>query len=219
MAPIHQICNKVLAAARGGSRSTWIPHSDDGLQLMQLLRRHGFLTAVMLGNDKGPHEHLMRSSSSSSSLDNNTSTTRMHNALMSALGSNKNNEGNQNNYRSLHTSSMKNKNEDRSPSMPSPGELCIWINLRYTLQDATPALRDLRCISRPSARLYATPNELALIAAGRRCERLERVGNATGIVTPLLPGEILAIRTPIGVIDLLKAVHQQVGGEVLCSAS
>lgn len=89
----------------------------------------------------------------------------------------------------------------------------VWMDLRYTMS-GLPALQEIRCISKPSRRLFADPDELATVASGRCCKRLLHIGR---LKTPLIPGELIAVRTPIGVIDLFSAVKNNVGGEILCS--
>jgi small subunit ribosomal protein S8 len=90
----------------------------------------------------------------------------------------------------------------------------LWMNLKYGgISPDAPVLTSMRCISKPSRRVFASSEELFEVASGRKCRRLQYLG----LKTPLVPGEVLAINTPEGVVDLHTAVDKNLGGEVLCT--
>ncbi|KAJ3349600.1 hypothetical protein AMAG_13203 [Allomyces macrogynus ATCC 38327] len=92
----------------------------------------------------------------------------------------------------------------------------LWVNLKYTGAALdTPVLSAMKTISKPSRRVFASHDELAEVAAGRKCRRLQFLG----LKTPLAPGEVVAVSTAQGVLDLHTAVEKGVGGEVLCTIS
>ncbi|KAI9219542.1 30S ribosomal protein S8 [Blastocladiella britannica] len=102
------------------------------------------------------------------------------------------------------------------PHLPFAGvaQQRLWVNLKYAgpALDA-PVLDQMKVISKPSRRVFAAPDELAEVAAGNKCRRLQQLG----LSVPLVPGQVIAINTELGVLDLYDAVKQNVGGEVLCS--
>ncbi|KAI9190475.1 hypothetical protein H9P43_001909 [Blastocladiella emersonii ATCC 22665] len=103
------------------------------------------------------------------------------------------------------------------PHVPAQGvaQRRLWVNLKYTGAALdTPVMSAMRTVSKPSRRVFATADELAEVAAGRKCPRLQHLG----LKMPLTPGEVVAINTPKGVVDLHTAVKMNLGGEVLCTA-
>ncbi|KAJ3030270.1 UNVERIFIED_CONTAM: hypothetical protein HDU68_009667 [Siphonaria sp. JEL0065] len=83
----------------------------------------------------------------------------------------------------------------------------LWLDLKYTKGE--PVLADLRAVSKPSRRVFATAHELKMIAAARRAGPLLK-GQQVGQVTIL--------DTEYGIIELKDALKKNVGGEVLCIA-
>ncbi|KAI9346473.1 ribosomal protein S8 [Obelidium mucronatum] len=83
----------------------------------------------------------------------------------------------------------------------------LWLDLKYARGDAV--LSDLRAVSKPSRRVFATAHELKMIAAARRAGPLLK-GQQVGQVTIL--------DTEYGIIELKDALKKNVGGEVLCIA-
>ncbi|KAJ1557129.1 hypothetical protein HK405_000753 [Cladochytrium tenue] len=87
----------------------------------------------------------------------------------------------------------------------------IWVDLRFG-RDGEPAMRQLKLVSKPSRRVYATVDELRAIAGARRV-----LGNS--LLRSGVPGQITVLRTPYGIVEMQDALRKNVGGEVLCIAS
>ncbi|ORZ29414.1 30S ribosomal protein S8 [Catenaria anguillulae PL171] len=103
------------------------------------------------------------------------------------------------------------------PHQPALGvaQRRLWVNLKYSGPALdSPLLQEMKTVSKPSRRVFATHHELAEVASGRKCRRLQQLG----LKLPLVPGEVVAINTEQGVLDLHSAVKQGLGGEVLCTA-
>ncbi|OMH79550.1 37S ribosomal protein subunit S8, mitochondrial [Zancudomyces culisetae] len=83
----------------------------------------------------------------------------------------------------------------------------LWLSLKYF--NDMPVLTKMNCISKPSRRLSATTQELARLATGK----------AVGIVKPVIPGEIVIVSTPKGVMEINEAVKMGLGGVLLARAS
>lgn len=81
----------------------------------------------------------------------------------------------------------------------------LWLELKY--RDNEPVLRNMKAISLPSRRVYATVDELKAVAAGRR--------NAHALMKPADVGQITILDTAFGVLDMNEALLKSVGGEVL----
>jgi ribosomal protein S8 len=79
-----------------------------------------------------------------------------------------------------------------------------WLELKY--RENQPVLSKISVISKPSRRVIATCDELRQLVAGKRA----------GIVKPLLPGEIIIVKTKKGVMEINEAIRENVGGELLC---
>ncbi|KAI9365469.1 ribosomal protein S8 [Zopfochytrium polystomum] len=86
----------------------------------------------------------------------------------------------------------------------------IWVDLKYT--NGEPVLRNLKVVSKPSRKVFATNAELAAVASARRA-----------LTNPLLKanvvGQVTILRTPYGIVEMKDALRKNVGGEVLCIAS
>ncbi|KAJ3206843.1 hypothetical protein HDU83_005828 [Entophlyctis luteolus] len=83
----------------------------------------------------------------------------------------------------------------------------LWLDLKYSYGE--PVLTDMRAISKPSRRVFATPHELKMIAAARRAGPLLKGQHV---------GQITIVDTPFGVLELKEALRLNVGGEVLAMA-
>ncbi|KAJ3084392.1 ribosomal protein S8 [Rhizoclosmatium globosum] len=83
----------------------------------------------------------------------------------------------------------------------------IWLDLKYSAGE--PVLRDLRAVSKPSRRVFATASELKMIAAARRAGPLLKGQHV---------GQVTILDTVYGIIELKDALKKNVGGEVLCIA-
>lgn len=83
----------------------------------------------------------------------------------------------------------------------------LWLRLKYKLGE--PIMRECRVVSKPSRRVYATVDELKLIAAGREASHLLKASQV---------GQVTILHTPYGVLELKEALKKNVGGEVLCYA-
>jgi small subunit ribosomal protein S8 len=81
----------------------------------------------------------------------------------------------------------------------------IWIDLKY--RKGEPAINKMGIISKPSRRVFASPEELVSIAGLRSSNPLLK--NQT-------LGQVTILNTPYGIIELKEALKKQVGGEVLC---
>lgn len=73
------------------------------------------------------------------------------------------------------------------------------------------AMVDVKNVSKPSRRVFATHKELKRLLAGKYVERLQWLG----LKQPLELGQVVAIRTPVGVMELRDAVKRYLEGEVL----
>ncbi|KAJ3287475.1 hypothetical protein HK104_008565 [Borealophlyctis nickersoniae] len=83
----------------------------------------------------------------------------------------------------------------------------IWLDLKY--KDGDPVLNKMRCISKPSRKIFASPQELQAIAAARRASPLLKAQEV---------GQVTIIDSPFGIIELKEAIKKNVGGEVMCYA-
>jgi small subunit ribosomal protein S8 len=78
-----------------------------------------------------------------------------------------------------------------------------WLQLKYSENE--PVLRQFKCVSKPSRKVPVNVQQLLDLRAGK----------GTGLVKPLVPGEVLILSTPRGVFDLNEAIENNVGGHVL----
>jgi small subunit ribosomal protein S8 len=83
----------------------------------------------------------------------------------------------------------------------------IWIDLKY--RNGEPALVKMGCISKPSRRIFCSPEEARLICA--QASKNALLKNQT-------LGQITILNTPYGIVEMKTALQKGVGGEVLCFA-
>ena len=81
----------------------------------------------------------------------------------------------------------------------------LWLGLKYW--DGLPVLRKARLVSKPTKRIWLGSRDLARIARG----------NQAGEVKPLTQiGEIMAVSTDLGVLEVRECVERRIGGMPLC---
>ncbi|KAJ3243211.1 hypothetical protein HDU78_000745 [Chytriomyces hyalinus] len=83
----------------------------------------------------------------------------------------------------------------------------IWLDLKYS--QGEPVLADMRAISKPSRRVFASAQELKMVAAARKASPLLKGAQV---------GQVTILKTVYGIIELKDALKKNVGGEVLCIA-
>lgn len=83
----------------------------------------------------------------------------------------------------------------------------LWLDLKYRFGD--PVLSELKIVSKPSRKVFATAEDLKAVAIG------QKVGS---LLKPSTVGQITILDTPYGVVELKDALRKNVGGEVLCIA-
>ncbi|KAJ3054476.1 hypothetical protein HK097_001721 [Rhizophlyctis rosea] len=93
----------------------------------------------------------------------------------------------------------------RTPFTKSPPKL--WLDLKY--RHGEPVLKEMKTISKPSERVFASVDELKAVAAARNVSKQLR-GRELGQVT--------VVDTVFGILELKEALRKNVGGEVLCHA-
>ncbi|KAJ3043760.1 hypothetical protein HDV00_004166 [Rhizophlyctis rosea] len=100
-------------------------------------------------------------------------------------------------------------NSDAIPSvLEKPKHRRIWLDLKY--REGEPVLRDIRCVSKGSRRVFASVDELKAVAAAKNIQ--------SGLVKPTELGMVTIINTPFGILELKDALKKDVGGEVLLYA-
>jgi small subunit ribosomal protein S8 len=67
----------------------------------------------------------------------------------------------------------------------------------------------MKCISKPSRRVFCSPEEARLI-----CAQASR----NSLLKNQQLGQITILNTPYGIIEMKQALEKGVGGEVLCYA-
>ncbi|GMM28385.1 mitochondrial 37S ribosomal protein [Martiniozyma asiatica (nom. inval.)] len=81
----------------------------------------------------------------------------------------------------------------------------LWLGLKYR-QDK-PVLTKLSLISKPNRRVWANAEELHQFIKGRKFRHVE----------PVMPGEVIFVRTKDNeVMELREAIQKMKGGELLC---
>ncbi len=81
----------------------------------------------------------------------------------------------------------------------------LWLGLKYW--DGLPVLRKARMLSKPTKRIQLSQSEMGKLVRGRNA----------GEVKPLTQvGEIMAVSTTIGILEVREAVERKLGGLVLC---
>jgi ribosomal protein S8 len=95
--------------------------------------------------------------------------------------------------------------EDYIPSSPDNISQRYWLDLKY-YDNGKPALIRIAPISRKSRRVNARCPELRRLLDGKRHDML----------SPLIDGEFLILRTNDGILDIYQALKKNIGGEVLC---
>ncbi|KAI8617697.1 ribosomal protein S8 [Chytriomyces sp. MP71] len=78
-----------------------------------------------------------------------------------------------------------------------------------TPDNGEPVLHDMRAVSKPSRRVFATAQELKMVAAARRASPLLKGAHV---------GQVTILKTAYGIVELKDALKKNVGGEVLCIA-
>ncbi|KAI8903577.1 ribosomal protein S8 [Gorgonomyces haynaldii] len=84
----------------------------------------------------------------------------------------------------------------------------LWVDLKY--RHGESVLKQMRTISKPSRRIYASANELRAIASAKEASSLLKAQKV---------GQITIVKTPIGIVEMKEAIQKSVGGEVLCMAA
>ncbi|KAJ3301054.1 hypothetical protein HDV03_001455 [Kappamyces sp. JEL0829] len=84
----------------------------------------------------------------------------------------------------------------------------LWLDLKY--RNGEPALTRMGVISKPSRRIFASPEECRAIASSRQ---------ASALLKGQVLGQVTILDTPYGVVEMKDALRKNVGGEVLCFAS
>ncbi len=83
----------------------------------------------------------------------------------------------------------------------------LWLGLKYW--DGMPVLRKATMLSKPTKRIWLGSRDLGGLIRGRAAFK--------GQVKPLTQvGEVMAVTTDIGVLDVRDAAERQIGGMVLC---
>lgn len=81
----------------------------------------------------------------------------------------------------------------------------LWLGLKYW--DGMPVLRKAKLVSKPTKRIRLDAKSLGDLIRGKRA----------GEVKPLAQvGEIMAIKTELGVLEIRECVERKLGGQVLC---
>lgn len=81
----------------------------------------------------------------------------------------------------------------------------LWLGLKYW--DGLPVLRKARMLSKPTKRISLDTNDLGKLIRGKHA----------GEVKPLMQvGEIMAVNTKLGVMEIRECVERKLGGMVLC---
>lgn len=84
----------------------------------------------------------------------------------------------------------------------------LWIGLKY--HNFQSVLRRIHLVSKPSRRVYATPQEIQALVSGKRFR----------LVQPLQLGEVMFIRLKNGsLVEIKEAAKRHLGGEILIRAS
>ena len=81
----------------------------------------------------------------------------------------------------------------------------LWLGMKYW--DGMPVLRKARMLSKPTKRINLDYRDLGKLIRGRQA----------GEVKPLTQvGEIMAVRTKLGVMEVRECAERKLGGMVLC---
>lgn len=83
----------------------------------------------------------------------------------------------------------------------------LWLDLKYYVGE--PVLRELKLVSKPSRKVYASALDLANVAEAK---------SANSLVKKQALGQVTIIKTPYGIVELKEALKLKTGGEVLCIA-
>ena len=83
----------------------------------------------------------------------------------------------------------------------------LWLHLKYRY--GNPVLSQLKIISKPSRRVFASLDELKSVVSGARDSPLLKRSRM---------GQITILDTPFGIIEAREALKRGVAGEVLCIA-
>ena len=81
----------------------------------------------------------------------------------------------------------------------------LWLGLKYW--DGMPVLRKARMISKPKKRLYLSAREIGGITRGKQAGEVRPLGQV---------GEVMAVSTDLGVLEVRECVEKRVGGMPLC---
>jgi small subunit ribosomal protein S8 len=94
------------------------------------------------------------------------------------------------------------------PLVPSKiSERRIWMDLKY--RHGQGVLSEMKCISKPSRRVFCSPEEARLICAQ---------ASQNALLKNQTLGQITILNTPYGIVEIKTALQKGVGGEVLCYA-
>ncbi|KAF2486608.1 hypothetical protein BDY17DRAFT_291776 [Neohortaea acidophila] len=81
----------------------------------------------------------------------------------------------------------------------------LWLGLKY--YDGLPVLQHAKMVSKPKKRINMSPGYLEKLVRGRNA----------GEVRPLTQvGEIMAVKTDLGVLEIRECVERKMGGQILC---
>lgn len=80
----------------------------------------------------------------------------------------------------------------------------LWIGLKY--RENKPILSSCRLISKPSARVYLSHNDMRKLCSGVTVR----------LIKPLQPGELILVQTRDSVVEINEAVAKKLDGQVLC---
>ena len=84
----------------------------------------------------------------------------------------------------------------------------LWVHLKY--KHGESALNEMKIVSKPSRRVFASLEECKALACAKRVNSL---------IKKQLLGQVTIVQTEqFGILKLQEALQKQVGGEVLCIA-
>ncbi len=82
----------------------------------------------------------------------------------------------------------------------------LWVTLKY--RQGEPALSEMKAVSKPSRRVFASVGELQALAAAKKTHPLLRRS---------VLGQLTLIDSVYGILELRDAVSKRIGGEVLAT--
>jgi ribosomal protein S8 len=98
----------------------------------------------------------------------------------------------------------------------------LWLDLKY--RNGLPALEKMKVISKPSRRIFASPDECRYIFTLKflftnQSRAIASARQASSLLKGQVLGQITILNTPYGIIEMKDALLKGVGGEVLCYAA